>query len=44
MTKLALQDRLDDILAGFNFWKQQKYDSMELSTLDEMFIRWVEAE
>jgi hypothetical protein len=40
---LALQDRLDDYLAGFNLWKEQKVCGVELTILDEMFIRWMEA-
>lgn len=40
---LKIQDRLDDLLAGLEFWKKQKVGSGELTTLDEMLIRWVEA-
>jgi hypothetical protein len=40
--ELELQDRLDDLLEGLDFWREQKLASLELSTLDEMLLRWVE--
>lgn len=40
--QLALQDRLDDLLTGFEFWRDRKVSSMELTTLDEVLVRWVE--
>ena len=39
---LDLEDRLDDLLAGFRFWRDHKVASCELTTLDEALIRWVE--
>jgi len=41
--ELALVDRLDDVMAGYEFWKRHKIAGGELSVLDEMLIRWVDA-
>lgn len=40
--ELELEDRLADLMAGFELWKQHKVASMEWSSQDEMFSRWVE--
>lgn len=40
---LQSQDRLDDLMTGFLFWKQQKIAAGEVTDLDEMLIRWVDA-
>jgi hypothetical protein len=42
LRQLYLQDKLDDFEAGFEFWKSQKVGSGELTTMDEMLIRWIE--
>lgn len=39
---LALQDRLNDITTGYEFWRDAKVAAAELSTTDETFIRWME--
>lgn len=39
---LGLRDQLDDLLAGFEFWRKQKVSNMEWTTTDEMLARWVE--
>ena len=41
--KLALQDRLDDLLTGFRFWREQKTASLAWDVWDEMLDRWVSA-
>ena len=40
--EMELEDRLADVLEGFGFWRDQKMGSLEWSTADEMFARWVE--
>lgn len=40
---LRLQDRLDDLMTGLEFWKQHKVAAVESTTMDEMLMRWVEA-
>lgn len=43
LLEMELEDRFEDLLSGYRFWYEYKVSSAELSTLDEMFIRWVEA-
>jgi hypothetical protein len=38
--ELDLQDRLDDLLNGFEWWREVKGD--DWSTADEMLARWVQ--
>lgn len=40
--EMELEDRLSDLLSGFRFWRDHKVASCELTTLDEMYARWVE--
>jgi hypothetical protein len=40
--ELELEDRLADLLEGLEFWRQYKIGSAELTTLDEMLLRWIE--
>ena len=40
---LALRDTLDDLLAGFRIWRDDKVGHGELDFRDEMLVRWVEA-
>lgn len=40
---LKVRDRLDNLLEGFYFWRDHKVQEMGMTTLDEMFIRWVES-
>lgn len=39
---IAAEDTINDILAGFRYWMDVKVNSLELTTHDEMFIRWME--
>ena len=40
---LAAQDALDDLLHGFDLWKDHKISNATTDDMDEMFMRWVEA-
>lgn len=39
---LDLEDRIDDLLAGFDYWSVQKIGGLSWSVEDEMLARWVE--
>lgn len=40
---LKLQDKIDDLVQGLEFWKQHKVAAVESTTMDEMLMRWFEA-
>lgn len=40
--EMELEDRLGDVLDGLKFWRDHKVGSVDLSTLDEMLLRWLE--
>lgn len=42
LAAMRTQDRLDDTMQGFEFWRQHKVESMEWTTWDEMLARWLE--
>lgn len=42
VARLAARDHVDDLLAGIKFWRDNKIANAELTTADEMLLRWVE--
>lgn len=40
--ELKLEDRINDLISGFEMWKAHKVGSMDWTDVDEALLRWVE--